>query len=226
MPITGAASPAGPASLLILLLSADGLFVALHVLHLVTPFFQDARFSIELERGFGETYQYVKAYWAALLLLLLGLGHRSALYLAWSLVLAFLLVDDAFMVHETLGARLGPALVLPGTVPLQGHHAAEALVLAAVALLAVALVGLASLRADPGARRVSRRLLGRMAVLAGFGVGVDLVHAMIPHGAWHAVAGIVEDGGEMVVLSAIVALVAGPPRAAGLAWGATRERAA
>jgi uncharacterized protein with GYD domain len=46
-----------------------------------------------------------------------------------------------------------------------------------------------------------------LAALAAFGVGVDLIHEMLPRGRWYDVVGIVEDGGEMVVMSFIVALV-------------------
>jgi hypothetical protein len=184
-----------------------------------TPFLQDPRFSIEMDRGFAETYQYVKEYWAALLFLLVGLHRRQRVFGAWALVFAYLLIDDAFMLHERAGAVLGGHLPVPPDFPLQAEHAGEAAMLAALSALSLALLAL-TWPADAGARRACARLLRLVALLALFGVGADAVHAMASPGTWQQGAlGVVEDGGEMVVLSAIVALAVrlrgGPPEGAG-----------
>jgi hypothetical protein len=200
--------PASPPTLLMLLLAADALFVILHVSQLLTPFVQDPRFSVELDRGFAETYQYVKEYWAALLLLLVGLRLRTPLYVGWALVFVYLLADDAFMLHERLGAALAPHLPLPAALPVGHQHVGEAVVLGAVGGLALALIAVLSVAADARARRASGRLLQLAALLAFFGVGVDLLHATVASGSWHAALGVVEDAGEMVVLSVQVSVVA------------------
>ncbi len=211
IPASAGAPPrasASPATLLILLLAADAGFVILPLSHLLTPFVQDPRFSVELDRGFGETYQYVKEYWAALLLLVVGLARRAPLFVAWAALFAYLLADDAFMLHERLGAALAPHLPLPPGFPLAAHHVGEAVVLGLASGLALALVVLTSLTSDAYARGASARLLQMTALLAFFGIGVDLLHAMVPPGPWHTALGVVEAAGEMVVLSVIVSLVA------------------
>lgn len=46
--------------LLLLCLSADLVLIVLHVVHSTSGLFADSNYSIALERGFGETFQYLK----------------------------------------------------------------------------------------------------------------------------------------------------------------------
>jgi hypothetical protein len=197
------------ATLLLLLGAGDALFVLLHLAHVTTPVFQDPRFSLELERGFAEVYQYLKEYWAALLLLLIGVRRRTPVFVAWAVLFGYLLADDAFAVHERLGREIATGLALGDGWPVQGHDVGEVLVAGAVGALALAAIGLTHARSEPAARQASGRLLRWLALLAFFGVGVDALHQMFDPGVWHTVLGVVEDGGEMAVMTAIVWLAAG-----------------
>jgi len=201
--------PAASASpLLLLLLAGDALFVLLHLAHVATPVFQDPGFSLELERGFGEVYQYLKEYWIALLLLVVGLRQGAPVLVAWAGLFGYLLVDDAFALHERLGAAISGSLALPDGWPLRDRDVGEVLVAGAVGVLALAAIGVAHALSEPPARQVSRRLLRLLALLALFGVGVDAVHQMFAPGVWYTALGVVEDGGEMVVMTAVVWLAA------------------
>jgi hypothetical protein len=201
-------SAPAPATLLLLLLAADALFVALHLAHVTTSVFQDPRFSLEVDRGFAEVYQYLKEYWIALLLILVARRRRAPVLLVWALLFGYLLWDDAFMIHERLGAALARELGLSGALSLGSQDVEEALVALAMGALALAALALTYVRSDGFSRRASRRLLRLLALLALFGVAVDVLHEMLTPGFWHAAAGTIEDGGELVVMSLIVSLVA------------------
>jgi hypothetical protein len=203
---------ASPAPLLLLLLAADALFILLHLAHINTPVFSDPRFSLEVERGFGEVFQYLKEYWAALLLLLSGVRQRAPLLVVWSALFGYLLIDDAFEVHERLGAMIAQRFQLPDTM-VRGRDVGEVLVAAAVGGLGLVAIAVAHFRSGRRARRASGRLLGLVALLAGVGVGVDFLHQMVGRGAWATVLGALEDGGELLVMTAIVWFVAGLYRA-------------
>src|SRR3712207_1869945 len=79
--------------LLLLLISADALFIALHLLHMSAGVPSDPNFSITKERGFGEIFQYVKEYWIVVIFAWLFLRNFEFLYLAWSLLFGYILLD-------------------------------------------------------------------------------------------------------------------------------------
>lgn len=72
--------------LLYLLIATDLLFIALHIIYKTTELISDTSFSLSKDRGYPEVFQYVKAYWIALLFLRLAIKKQTFLYLAWSLL--------------------------------------------------------------------------------------------------------------------------------------------
>jgi hypothetical protein len=85
--------------LLYLFLATDFVLISLHILYLTTDILSNSYFSIEQDRGYGELFQYIKEYWIAILLSLLAWRNRSFLYLGWSLLFFYLLLDDAAFPH-------------------------------------------------------------------------------------------------------------------------------
>ena len=58
-----------PASLLLLLLlSADVMFLGLHLVYLQTSIIADRGFWLEQDRGYAGVFQYIKEYWTAMLM--------------------------------------------------------------------------------------------------------------------------------------------------------------
>jgi hypothetical protein len=89
--------------LLILLITTDLLFVAFHIFHVFHTsigLFYDVNFSLQQEQGFAEVFQYLKEYWATLLLVILAVRTKNLLYVSWALLFGYFLVDDSFGVHE------------------------------------------------------------------------------------------------------------------------------
>lgn len=187
--------------LLTLLITTDVIFMVLHVLHRYSGFFIDPQFSLTKDRGFAETFQYLKEGWIALVLLALTLRTPNLLYPGWALLFGYLLLDDLFALHERLGFRISRHLGFPEMLGLRPEDFGEVTVSASAAVFLFALIGVGHYRADPAARSISRSLFALLAGLVFFGVVVDLIHVMLAYPVW---LDLVEDGGEMVMMSAIV----------------------
>lgn len=193
--------------LLLLCIITDVTLIVLHVLHAHSGFFTNPQFLITKDGGFGETFQYVKEGWLALMLLFLFVIAAEVVYAGWSLLFAYLLIDDLFQVHERLGWEIsGYAGFLP-RFGLRGDDFGELIVTAFFASILFGVIGLACYRSDQDARTFSRSMLLLLVALAIFGVVFDMVHMMMKGPFWEFGLGVVEDGGEMVVMSVIVRFV-------------------
>lgn len=193
--------------LLLLLVAADLAFIVLHVLYIETSLLRGRPFSLEADNGIPEAYQYVKQFWLALCMVGLFRRTRAVVYLGWALVFGFLLLDDAFQFHEHFGQWLGGQYTLPAAFGLRPEDIGELLFAAAFGGVTVLLIGFGYWRGEWDARTVSRDMAILVVVLGGLGVGVDLLHVITyfkaPLLAQFLL--ILEDGGEMLVVSALVA---------------------
>jgi hypothetical protein len=190
--------------LLALFLGTDVVFMTLHVLHTSSGFFTDRQFSLAHERGFAETFQYLKEGWISVILLSFSLKTPNLLYLAWAGLFGYLLVDDLFQIHERLGFELGNHFGLPVMFSLRPQDLGELAVSGSAAAFFSVLIGVGHYRANPSARSISRSVLVLVLTLAFFGVVVDTIHAMVSHPIGQLVLDIAEDGGEMLVMSVIL----------------------
>jgi hypothetical protein len=184
---------------LAVLVGVDVLFMLLHVGHVLHRSPEAPAFAITLDGGHAERWQYAKTGLLAVGLAFLAWRRRHALLAAWSALYGYALLDDMASLHERAGHRLARAWRISDA---QG----ELVVFATVGTLAAA--GFAAvLRGSPGQRwnGVDTRLLVLAAVLVLFGVGVDYIHSLWP--ASEALA-LLEDGGELVAMSALAAFVA------------------
>lgn len=207
-----------PFTLLTALLFIDVLFVGLYVTrdfllgaHLNIGFLASDRWLIERDRGFPELFQYLKTVFAAALLFGLAVRYRSAIYTAWCVVFAYIFIDDALRLHETIGLALQTTFEPPNILGVNSISYLEALPWGTVGLVALGLVAYGKLRNHTG-RLLSRQLVGLFALLFLFAGVVDGAHIYVeglsarPSYLLGAVT-VLEDGGEMVVLSVIAAWV-------------------
>jgi hypothetical protein len=141
------------ALLLRLLVAADLVLIGVHVVHVFTPYLRNPLNSLEQDRGYAEYFQYTKLYWLILLSAALAVRRRALIYLAWLAVFGYLLVDDAFSVHEQSGAALANSLELTPALGLRAADFGELLVMAIAASAMAALLALGYWRsAAPGPR--------------------------------------------------------------------------
>lgn len=194
-------------ALLLLLLCADGGFILLHLTSVETGWLREARISLEADGGPAEFYQYVKELWVVVCMAFAFVSTRYAAYASWAFVFLLLLVDDATKVHEQVGAWLGHRYALPGALGLPPEHIGELLFAGAIGTFMLSAIGVAVWRAPEQSRRISRDMLCLTFVLALAGIFIDGLHVISYfNGSLLAqVLLVVEDGGEMIVMSALTA---------------------
>lgn len=169
--------------------------------------FADPNYSIQLERGFGETFQYLKEGWIALILVILAVRAGNGLYTCLVAVFAFLLVDDLFAAHSRAGEILGQALQLAPVLGLRARDMGELIVIGVAVVVLAIPIAVEFVRGDAQARSFWRSMVVLLVALAAFGVLFDAVHiTLLSHPSWEAVLGTIEDGGE-IVMSLIFRLV-------------------
>jgi hypothetical protein len=158
---------------------------------------------------------------ASIMLIVLGVERRAAIYIGWAIIFVYFLVDDATMIHEHLGKWLATTLRLdriqqiymdwfPDLFLRPRDFGELAVALLVAAMIAVILAVTWPRHGFAAERRVSKRLIVWLGLFAIFSVGVDLVHiwaldpttgSFSPAGR---VLGLIEDGGEMICVSLLV----------------------
>jgi hypothetical protein len=200
------------AGVLATLLLVDFLFLALHVCHVFAAHFwagslpADRSFSLEQERSYSEWYEYAKTLACMLTLALCYLRRQQPAYAALSVVFAILLADNALGLHEHAGTLLSGTFGWAGLLFDSGPQAMGELSFFLLLGLGTTVMLAAAFRRSGREHRATAGLcLLLILVLAGFGVGVDLLHAAVS--GWYRLDrlfGAIEDGGELVVLSGLV----------------------
>jgi hypothetical protein len=200
-------STAAAFALFVLLVFADAGFTLLHLINVETGWLRGTGISLEYDGGPSEIYQYVKEFWIVVCLLVAFVSTRYRAYLGWATALSYLLIDDAGQIHENVGAWLGQRYQFAAPLGLRSQDIGELLVTGAAGLVAVTIVGAALWRGSEQCRRISRDMGLLIVALAVVGVVVDVMHVV----AYYAqsllaqVLLVVEDGGEMIVMSALTA---------------------
>lgn len=191
-----------------LLLSLDLAFVLAHLVNawlLSTPW---PMLSLEQDRSLSEWAQYVKFGAMALLLLATAAWQRRWHALSWVPLMGFLLLDDAFSVHERYGWLASVRLELPAWLGLSGQDIGQLLVSGVSGLMLFSPIALGWVLGDTAFRRQSEGLAWRFGLLGFFGVFVDAAHNWTrPWPALDFAVGVLEDGGEMLAASLMLAFV-------------------
>jgi hypothetical protein len=184
--------------LFVMLLAADFVFIFLTLLYglgIVT----DQRFLITHDLSYGEFFQYIKEFFIAILLFLLAWQKKSILYFTWCLLFIYLLFDDAMSVHEDWGLQLVSYLDLKPFLHLRAQDFGELIVSLFFGAILFSLISISYYFSALQDRKISQRLALYIAILAFFGVFVDMVHSALALKG----LGLIEDSGEMIVMSTI-----------------------
>ncbi len=193
--------------LLYLFLVMDVTFIILHIIYTYTGLISNSSFSIEQDRGYAEIFQYFKEYWSVLLLGLLALRKRCLLYLIWSLLFFYLLLDDSLQIHENLGTLISSKLNFSSWFNLRAQDFGELAVSISVSLFFLIFISIAYYFSDRSSRKTSRYLIMALCALALFGIVVDMIHMAVKSPSLYTLLGLIEDGGENVVMSLIVCFI-------------------
>jgi hypothetical protein len=191
--------------LLVLWIAADVFFIILHVIYAFTPHLNHPSFNVEDDRSGGEAIQYAKALWIALGFLWIALLRRSAGYIPRVLLFTYVVLDDAFQLHELLGRDIAIALDYPELLGLRPDDLGE-LTFHSIALAVILpLLAAAYYSGSREFRKFSVNMVILLVVLGVFGVAFDMLHIIATGGPLEQLAGVLEDGGEMIVMSVIAA---------------------
>ena len=193
--------------LLCFLLLTDALFIVLHLLFGHSGLLQDPAFRLDWEQGYAEIFQYAKTAGIVIMLAALIRQQRAPVYLHWLLLFLYLLLDDAFMIHETAGGLLANELTLPSLAGVHPQDAGELLVYACAGLFFLTTLTFTYQRSDRPARELSQYLVLLVLAFGFFSVILDLAQHQVGHTFLFPLLGIVEDGGEHVVISFIASFL-------------------
>ena len=165
-------------------------------------FYRKAIFS-SFDWSLMEISGYMKEVACALMLGLMTWKTRSSLFAALTFFIVAILADDALRLHETIGR----SMVVLGIPKWISQSAAAGI----TAVLPVALLVITWIRANEGRRRAVNAILVPIAVLLFFAVGVDTVHELVKEftNEFGKVFALFEDGGELLCLTLLTAVVAG-----------------
>ncbi|MCK6538934.1 MAG: hypothetical protein L6Q26_02655 [Anaerolineales bacterium] len=202
----GTAHADSASRLWLLLLCTDAAFILLHIIYFQTELLNNSLYSLSRDNGYAEFFQYVKFLWIVLLLIGIVKSTRTAGYLAWTLLFIYFLTDDAFQLHENLGRNIARNLDFVPPMSIRLQDVGELIVTAVAGAILIPLLILAFWCGSMLFRKVSVDLVMFLAVLVFVGVVVDLVHEAVGAEGMldHLVFRIIEEGGEMIVASAIL----------------------
>lgn len=192
------------ALLLLLLFSADFLFIALHVVHRLASTLS-VQFDIAKDGGYPEIFVYIKYVSASVLLAWIWSKTRCNGYLAWMVVFVYFFADDALKIHERVGGLMALKMEFHPPFNMRLQDFGELAVSAMAGTLLLVFLMLAYWRSSSAFRKVSSDMLVLILLLVFFGVVIDMAHSAIKVGGlWAGALGILEDGGEMVASSLIL----------------------
>ena len=195
---------------LALLIAVDSGLVAIysfhkiyHLLHEGDRIDLDLRWHIGSDDSYAEMFGYAKAAAVVALLIATHCQSRKWMYSIWAGVFAYVLLDDALLIHE----RLGRALAGPSSSD-WAWDLGQLAVWLAVGMVLLAITVASLVRSAGQDRTNGGLLLVALLALGFFAVGVDLVHVVFRTsfpGA-NQLFTVIEEGGEQLVLTLAVAL--------------------
>ena len=194
---------------LIILLAIDLFFVPIHFIHSFTDSLNSDFFNIKTDLGLAESFGYLKWILCIFLLYKLRKIESSRLYYIWMVIFLYIWLDDMFRGHERLGWHI--ANLLDGEVMgLRPQPAGEFLALMFSGLAILVAVGLSFFYGSKFFKKFSFGMILIFFILGFFVIGLDAIHTMNSSDSnYDFWMGLLENGGEMLVSSFVVAYIYG-----------------
>ena len=191
----------------LLCLALDVAFIAVHIVRALSDtgegptlaMLADERWSILKDWGYAEMHNYVKIALVCFCLLASFRNTRAPIYLAWAIVFVIVLMDDALLVHESLGPMVADLAGFGPFAGLPGHHFGELAVWGTMGTIAMIALFLGFKGSRPPHTRWGVVLSIIFAGLVFAGVVVDAFTVALK-GEIRGL-GVVEDGGELLMVS-------------------------
>ncbi len=165
-------------------------------------------FSIRVDWGFPEVFQYIKEIFVSGLFVRIFLLSRQAIYVGFALLFAFLFLDDSLKYHEQVGAWLAGTIdlsVMADPIGVRMEDIGEILSTLVPVGVFGALLAWGYWQAPETVRRTGRWVIAGVGCLGFFGVVIDLVDRLPALLEIRRTVAFIEDFGEMLIMSGIVA---------------------
>lgn len=189
-----------------------GIYVALRLAEMAGIMQMHSMLNLESESSFPSFFLYFQ--WIAMSVLLYRTARRRGSVAAGALGLfaTLLFLDDAAQLHEQLGEVLASSFRLAPVSGVPADGLGELVVLAGLGVICLACILVAWLRPEGVGRPAIATFLALAIILAVIGVGIDVLHEIAGDDlSW--LYGTAEDGGEMILGTAMLALAAWISRA-------------
>lgn len=200
-----------------LLVAADLAFIALGIIHecglnkladVCVAVHLDDYFAITRDRGYAEAFQYLKEYWLIILFGFLAIQRNIKVYLSLVFFSTYLLLDDALGIHEIAGEIIGEKLHFVTFLNVRAQDFGELAFFAVIGTIFFLWFSVSYKLSSSQERKIFKSLIRLLCCLALFAIVVDVIHMMFDNSVfWKAAVGIVEDGGEHIVMSLIISFV-------------------
>ena len=163
--------------------------------------------SIDKDWSIGEIFQYIKELWLIVLFITLFRRTRAAIYMAWALLFFFLFIDDSLTIHESVGLFIANKVNIPEVFGVSGTSIGELIVISVLGAILLSIIGFSYIRSEKLHQQRTLVILILIVLLAGFGVVIDAFGVMLIN-TYEAkrIIHIIEDSGEMIVMSLLVLL--------------------
>jgi len=193
------------------LLGVDIVLIMLSVSRLILRRYFDAyqgillsdSFSIIYDRGIGEFFQYFKELAIFILFILMAMKTKQNVYLSWGALFLYLLLDDSLKIHETLGGVLATKFQMISFWKFRGQDMGELIVVGVVGIVMLIFLAFGYMGASKEHQAQSKVLGILLVALVGFGVFLDVIISAFDWYELRMIFHLIEDGGEMVVMSII-----------------------
>jgi len=176
-------------NLLMLLLLTDSIFIFFHFLWQSNLLYNDF-FSIKVDKGYAEIFQYVKEFWIASLLLAIAIRKQAIIYFFWALTFYLILYDDSMSIHELIGFQLEAKKNMTMILGISREDLGELMIFA---LMSFSLI-------PKKAQIFSHSIAYLLAALVFFSVFIDLLATTLNSDY----LSILEDAGELICMSFIL----------------------
>jgi hypothetical protein len=176
-------------------------------MHCHSPFFSARGWAITLDRGYSEIFQYVKMFWIVLIFFILAIKKRRYFYLSWSLLFGYLLLDDSFLIHEKLGSKINSYFHFGSSFGLRAQDFGELSVSILFGSVLIISIVISYYYANKDEKKLAKYIMIMLIVLCFFGIFIDMIGVIIQNYIDNNMLitffDILEDGGEMIVMSII-----------------------
>jgi hypothetical protein len=129
------------------------------------------------------------------------LRYRYFINLGWQTLFVYIFLDDSLRIHERGGKVIAQHFFIVPIAGLRAQDFGELIVSAFFGLLMLSLLSIGYYYASSRFRSISRQLVGLVSLLVSIGVIFDIVHPMLDPSYQNIVFEVLEEGGEMLMIS-------------------------